>query len=117
MASAYFKFTQYGSGPRDFVFELTDPEKIAHARRIVSGEEARQVHVHGRIVKRPVPHNPGWSYHLDPATISFFEMAIEVCDANMQYVEDHLDEADGAFLPGAHWCPWDSRVIAEVTPA
>jgi hypothetical protein len=42
-------------------------------------------------------------------------MAIEVCDANMMYVEDHLDEAGGAFLPGNHWCPWDSRVTREVT--
>lgn len=68
----------------------------------------------GRIQKRPQPYNPDWDYHLDPNTITFFNMAIEVCDANMQYVEDHLDEACGAFLPGCFWCPWDSRVVREI---
>lgn len=115
---AYFQFTQHDGQPdQKFVIELTDPEKVAHARRILSGEEKSKVHVHGRIVKRPAPYNPGWSYHLEPASINFFEVAIEVCDANMRYVEDHLDEACGAFLPGCHWCPWDSRLVEEVKPA
>jgi hypothetical protein len=110
---AYFRFTDTDGRPR-FVIELTDEARIAHARRILSGEETQQIHVHGRIIKRPQPYNPGWSFHLDPSTISFFEVAIEVCDASMQYVEDHLDEAGGAFLPGAHWCPWSSRLVDEV---
>ena len=25
-------------------------------------------------------------------------------------------EACGAFLPGCHWCPWDSQLTREVTP-
>jgi hypothetical protein len=108
----YFAFTQ-PSG-EEFVFELTEPDKVAHARRILSGEEKEQVHVMGRIQKRTASYNPKWSYHLDPATIQFFAIAIEVCDADMRYVEDHLDEACGAFLPGCHWCPWSSRVVREV---
>jgi len=112
---AYFAFNQPGSGPDDeFVFEVTDKDKIAHARRIISGEETNEVHALGRIIKRPQPYNPKWDYHLDPNTITFFAVAIEVCDANMRYVEDHLDEACGAFLPGCYWCPWDSRVVREV---
>ncbi|SHE95496.1 BP74-related protein [Streptoalloteichus hindustanus] len=112
---AYFAFTQQRG--QEFVFELTDEEKIAHARRILSGEEKDRIHVHGRIKKTKKPYNPHWDYHLDPDTIQFFEVAIEVCDANMQYVDDHLDEAGGAFLPGGHWCPWDSRLTREVKPS
>lgn len=115
MATAYFAFTQQPG--QEFVFELRDDEKIAHARRIVSGEEKERVHVTGRLRKQKAPYNPSWDFHLDPETIDFFEQAIEVCDANMQYVEDHLDEACGAFLPGCHWCPWDSRVVREVALA
>lgn len=113
---ALFAFRQR-SGERDkeFIFKLADDDKIAHARKIVSGEETDRVHVMGRIQKRPQPYNPDWDYHLDPNTITFFSMAIEVCDANMQYVEDHLDEACGAFLPGCFWCPWDSRVVREIS--
>ena len=65
---------------------------------------------------RPTTTRSG-SYHLDPSTINFFQMAIEICDANMRYVEDHLDEACGAFLPGCYWCPWDSRITREVKSA
>lgn len=51
---------------------------------------------------------------LDPDTISFFTVAIEVCDATMTYTEDYLDEACGAFLPGCFWCPWSSRLTREL---
>jgi hypothetical protein len=111
--AAYFAFQDYSN--TEFIFELTDEKKIDHARRIISGEESEEVHVMGRVIKRPKPYNPGWSYHLDPPSISFFAMAIEVCDANISYVEDHLDEACGAFLPGCFWCPWSSRVVREIS--
>ncbi|NVJ22299.1 calmodulin [Myxococcus sp. AM011] len=109
-----FAFTQPSSPGTEFIIELTDDKTINHARKILSGQETNEVHVHGRIIKRMQPYNPKFSFHLDPATIQFFSMAIEVCDANMVYVEDHLDEAGGAFLPGSHWCPWDSRLTREV---
>jgi hypothetical protein len=50
-----------------------------------------------------------------PDTIGFFEMQIEVCDANSNYVEEHLDEVGGSFLPKSFWCPWSSTLAAEVT--
>jgi hypothetical protein len=115
MAKAYFAFeTNDRSG--EFVFMLTKDDLIAHARRVLNGEEQMEVHVNGRIIKKKAPYNPKWSFHFDPDTIRFFTQAIEVCDANIQYVEDHLDEACGAFLPGCNWCPWSSRLTKEVTP-
>ncbi|MBE1582115.1 calmodulin-binding protein [Nonomuraea angiospora] len=109
---ALFEFTDI-TGER-FVVQLTDPEKIAHARELLAGVTSDQPHLIGRIVKRPVPYNPRWSYHYDPNTVSFFDVAIEVCDATIPYVEDHLDEAGGAFLPGLYWCPWTSRLVREL---
>jgi hypothetical protein len=110
---AYFAFEQ--GRDREFVFELTDQKLIEHARRVLSGQETDEVHVTGRIVKRSQSYNPGFSYHLDPNSIRFFAMAIEVCDADMEYVEDHLDEACGAFLPGCQWCPWSSKLTREIS--
>lgn len=110
---ALFEMKQHGD-PKTFVIELNDSSSIAHARKVLAGEETREIHVHGRIIKQPKPYNPGFSYHLDPITIQFFEMAIEVCDASMSYVEDHLDEVGGAFLPGGHWCPWTSHLTREI---
>jgi len=113
---AYFAFAQPSSPGHEFIIELNDDNLIQKARDILSGKEQMEIHVHGRIIKRTAPYNPKFGFYLDPSTINFFAMAIEVCDANMMYVEDHLDEACGAFLPGCHWCPWDSRLTREVTP-
>lgn len=109
----YFAFQQ--SNHEEFIFELTDEARIAEALDIISGKETRKVHVMGKIVKHKKPYNPSWDYHLDSVTINFFAMAIEVCDADMRYADDHPDEARGALLPGCHWCPWDSKLVREVT--
>ena len=114
MAEAYFKVRTIDT--RSFVIQLTDDVQIKHARDLLSGASTDEPHVLGRIVKRPAPYNPGWSFHIDPSTIGFFDVAIEVCDATTQYVEDHLDEVCGAFLPGCMWCPWTSELTEEVTP-
>ncbi len=109
----YFKVT----GPTDadaFVIALTDPARIAEARAIVSGAEQAQVHVMGLVVNGTVPYNAPWHFYLHPASISFFEMAIGTCDAATTYLEEHLAEVGGAFLPGRRWCPWSSRVVAEI---
>ena len=97
-----------------FIFELTDPTKIAFARRIVDGSETRKVSVMGTIVKSRAAYNPKWSYHLEPGSIDFFENAVEVCDATPSFVEKNLRDVGGAVLPGNHWCPWCSRVVREV---
>jgi hypothetical protein len=109
---AYFEFVDITRSTA--VLKLTDPAKIQHARELVNGATTDRPHVLGRIVKRPAPYNPRWSYHYSPETIDFFDFAIEVCDATIPYVEDHLDEAGGAFLPGLLWCPWSSRLVREV---
>ncbi|MFI6995761.1 calmodulin-binding protein [Nonomuraea wenchangensis] len=111
-APAYFVMTDITR--ENFVVQLTDPVKIQHARDLISGTATNEPHVLGRILKRSAPYNPRWSYQLNPDTISFFDVAIEVCDATIPYVEDYLDEAGGAFLPGLVWCPWTSRLVREI---
>ena len=97
-----------------FVIALSDPQRIAEARRIEQGLETRRIHVLGVITTTAADYNPGWSYHYEPDTIEFFETAIEVCDASPRYVEAHLAEVGGSFLPGRRWCPWSSRVASKV---
>ncbi|MET7344661.1 calmodulin-binding protein [Streptomyces sp. NPDC005547] len=111
---AYFVMTDITR--EEFVVELTEPADIEHARELVSGETTDRPHLVTRIVKRPAAYNPRWSYHTNPDATDFFNVAIEVCDAPIPYVEDHLDEAGGPFLPGLVWCNWSSRLVREVTP-
>ncbi|WP_344900386.1 calmodulin-binding protein [Actinomadura meridiana] len=111
--AAYFVFTDVTR--EEAVVKLTDPEKIQHARDLVNGETHERSHLVGRIIKRQANYNPRWSYHYNPDTVDFFDQAIEVCDATIPYVEDHLDEAGGAFLPGLYFCPWSSRLVREIS--
>jgi hypothetical protein len=112
--AAYFK-VGFPTDDVTFTIMLTDTEKIKEARDIASGVQTDTVSVIGTVVKTPAPYNPHWSYHLAPASIQFFDTAIEVCDAHPYYVEEHLDEVCEAFLPGCVWCPYSSRVITEVS--
>uniref|UniRef100_A0A0G4F9E1 BP74 N-terminal domain-containing protein n=1 Tax=Chromera velia CCMP2878 TaxID=1169474 RepID=A0A0G4F9E1_9ALVE len=112
---AHFAFTD--STQKLFVFRLVDEEKIREAREILQNqgsvfEETR--HVMGRVENGTVSYNPDWSFHLAEDSILFFEMAVEVCDANMQFVEDGLSEVGTDFLPNRVWCPWSSRLVAEM---
>jgi len=113
MVIAYFQMVE--SDNRPFVIRIEDDALIAHARALVLGTTTSKSHVQGTVVTKPVDYNPGWSYHLDPASVKFFDMAMEVCDAASTYVESHLDEVGRAFLPKSQWCPWASRLTAEVT--
>ncbi len=112
---AYFVFQSSPYENEDFTIKLTDPNKIQEARDILSGKQNDKTHVMGRIIKSPAPYNSKWDYQLDPSSIGFFAFAIEVCDATASYVNDHLDEVGGAFLPGNYWCPWSSKLVKEVS--
>ncbi|MFG2627996.1 calmodulin-binding protein [Streptomyces sp. NPDC048473] len=112
VAPAYFEMTDITRST--FIVKLVEGREIQHARDLVSGATDDEPHVIGRIKKYPASYNPGWSYHFDPASVHFFDYAFEVCDATVPYVEEHLDEAGGPFLPGLIFCPWTSELVREV---
>lgn len=110
---AYFEVSYpQGKDPRTFIIRLSDPAQIQKARDIVAGRDAA-VHVLGKVVKAPAFYNSAWSFHLDPGSIRFFEMAVEVCDATVESVEEHLAEVGGALLPNNVFCSWASAVAKE----
>lgn len=109
---AYFEMTD--NTRETFVIKLTKSDDIEHARDLVSGATDERPHVLTRIIKRQAPYNGRWSFQADADSTSFFDYAIEVCDASIPYVEDHLDEVGGPFLPGRLWCDWTSRLVREI---
>jgi hypothetical protein len=113
-AIAYFQFGD--SSHKDiFVFATDKPAIIQQARRILTGEEKTQTKVMGTIVKGEAGYNPGWSFHLDPSSVTFFQSSIEACDATTGYVSDHLDDVGKNLVPGSEWCPSTSQLITEVS--
>jgi hypothetical protein len=115
---SYFVFQQRDlkEDVREFVFAIDDSKKADEARRIIADPKSTKRQVSGTIVPSQVWYNAEWSYHLDPSTVGFFELAMEVCDANVQWVEENLGDIGGSALPGLFWCPWSSRLIREVFP-
>ena len=92
---------------------ITDPDAIATARAEIEKVDGWMI-ISGTILNETAEWNPDWSFHLIPETVFFGEFFTEVCDANVAYVEEFLDEAGGAFLPNYQWCPWSTAVIAEL---
>lgn len=84
--AAYF-LVDYPPGSETFVIKLRDPAKIAHARRVLLGEETEAVHVSGRVRRRTVRWNRPWHFVLALKSIEFFAFAVEVCDASIAYVK------------------------------
>jgi hypothetical protein len=115
----YFSFTDGKSTKRKrqldaFIIKLDDPDKIRTARAILAGKEQATVHVMGTIISKKATYNRDWSFYVAPYSISFFEYAMEVCDASISGTEEHLSEVGGAFLPGNIWCPWSSLLMKEL---
>ncbi len=108
--AAYFNMRDITG--HNFTIEINNPGTIREAREIVASGERKIVI--GRIIKTQASYNPEWDFHYNPDTVSFADHAIEVCDATTPYVQDHLDEAGGAFLPGLYWCPWTGRLTEEL---
>ena len=59
----------------------------------------------GRVVRDDPGVNAPWSWHIDPATLEFADVTIEVCDGLPSYVEDET-------VTSADYCPWSAEVIA-----
>ena len=103
-----------------YVARIVNEDAIATARaEIEKGEGLGDVVggwqiISGTIAKTTADWNPDWSFHLIPETVFFDEFFIEVCDATVVFVEENLDIAGGAFLPGLQWCPWGTRVLREL---
>ena len=69
--------------------EITSPAGLTQAAELLSSGEARWV------LGIPRPGDGGfntpWSWHLDPASISFAEITIEACQTAMAAIDDDLD--------------------------
>lgn len=82
---------------------LTDADDIEIAQRLLAGEEAPGI-PNGEIVRGETGVNTGWSWHIDPATLEFADITVEVCDGLPSHVEDGT-------LAGDRYCPWGAQVI------
>lgn len=84
--------------------ELATPELVAHAEALLAGEDVAAI-PNGEAVRGDPGVNAPWSWHIDPATLEFADMTIEVCDGLPSYVEDET-------VTSPNFCPWSAKVIS-----
>ncbi len=92
------------AGGETYRIELATPELVDHAERLLAGEQIAAIPL-GTVVRDDAGVNEPWSWHIDPATLEFAEITIEVCDGLPSYVEDGTITSD-------QFCPWSAQVIA-----
>jgi hypothetical protein len=92
------------AGDETFKVELATPDLIDHAKQLLAGEDVAAI-PNGTVVRNDPGVNAPWSWHIDPATLSFADATIEVCDGLPSYVEDGTVTSD-------QYCPWSAKVIA-----
>ena len=86
-----------------FVVRVTDPASIQLAMDNLAGRNQR--FPIGTLRPGDGGFNQPWTWHLDPASVRFVEVAVEVCDGRPSYVETH----QAAY---ATYCPWGATVVA-----
>jgi hypothetical protein len=111
LQEAFFEF-DVSPRPETVVFKLNDPVRISEARGLIGQQKI----VIGTVIKEPVYYNRARRFHLEPGTIGFADITIEVCDTAVLAVDTGLEEVGGSFLPGNVMCPWGSRILREVPP-
>lgn len=92
------------AGVEEYRIELIDPQLIAVAQKLLAGEEAPKI-PNGLVVRGDPGVNVGYTWHIDPNSVEFVDVAIEVCDGLPSFVERGEVTSD-------RYCPWDAQVIA-----
>lgn len=87
---------------------LTDATLIAHAQALLAGGTEMRI-PSGLIVRGEPGVNAPWSWHIDPDSLEFADMTMEVCDGLPSHIEDGT-------LAGDRFCPWSAEVVA-IEPA
>lgn len=96
------------AGVETYKIELITPELEEHARKLLAGEDVAAIPL-GAVVRDDPGVNAPWSWHIDPATLEFADVTVEVCDGIPSFVED-------ATVTSPDYCPWSAKVI-DVSPA
>jgi len=91
------------AGSETYKIELATPELVQHAKDLMAGKPGAAIPL-GTVVRDDPGVNAPWSWHIDPATLEFADMTIEVCDGLPSYVEDRT-------VTSEQYCPWSAKVI------
>jgi hypothetical protein len=93
------------AGGERFKVELATQPLVDHAARLLGGASGLAAIPLGTVVRGSPDVNAPWTWHLDPASFSFADVTVEVCDGIPSYVEDGT-------VTSPQFCPWSAKVVA-----
>lgn len=100
-APAVVTFEVAGQG--EYSIELTTDALVAHVVGLMNGGTEGTIPL-GKVERGDGGVNKPWSWHIDPKTLEFADVAIEVCDGLPQHVEDGT-------VTSEYYCPWNAKVV------
>ncbi|GIF13634.1 hypothetical protein [Actinoplanes teichomyceticus] len=86
-----------------FRVQLIERQDIKDAFEVLRSANFTK-HINGEIVRTPSRYNPGYTWHLNPYNVAFYERSMEVCDGQPSFVT-----ADWWNEP--RFCPWHGKVV------
>jgi hypothetical protein len=75
-------------------------------------ESGAENNVHGTVRRGDGGFNTGYSWHLEPASVSFPDLTIEVCDGRPR--SDVEGDVDYWVNTVKYYCPWGAKIVARV---
>ena len=97
------------TGQERFFIALNDEAQVDLAMQRM--EEGTIGVIHGTVVRGDGGFNDPYAWHLDPATVTFPDMAMEVCDGRPQFIQDDLDYWVDTVR---YYCPWGAQIVRRV---
>jgi len=89
---------------------ITDPNDIAIVLQLLAGDPLAPRIPNGLVVRGDDGGvNSGYSWHIDPESLEFADLTIEICDGRPSDVE-------AGSISGDRFCPWEAEVVS-VDPA
>ena len=86
-----------------FRIELVGAENVAHARALLAGTGDGPI-PNGVLALGDGGVNAPWSWHIDPASLEWADVTMEVCDGRPTQIED------GSFRY-ERFCPWSAKLL------
>ena len=93
-----------------FRVALESAAQIAAADALLASGAAQNVH--GTLKRGNGGFNMSYSWHLDPATVTFPDLTMEICDGRPN--SEVEAEVDYFIDTVKYYCPWGAKIIAKV---
>lgn len=69
--------------------------------------------IHGTVRRGNGGFNVGYSWHVDPGTVTFPDLTMEICDGRPRSeVESDVDYWVNTVK---YYCPWDAKIVARIS--